>query len=64
MSRQWCHAAGLGEEPRQIFAELSQIRLVDVILPTRAGWSYSLPDGARWRASVPPPPPVPMMITS
>jgi hypothetical protein len=33
----WCHAVGLGEEPRQIFAELSQIRLVDVILPTRNG---------------------------
>jgi hypothetical protein len=34
---QWCRAAGLGEEPRQIFAELSQIRLVDVVLPTRDG---------------------------
>jgi DDE family transposase len=34
---QWCHAVGLGEEPRQIFAELSQIRLVDVVLPTRDG---------------------------
>jgi transposase len=33
----WCHAVGLGEEPRQVFAELSQIRLVDVILPTRDG---------------------------
>ena len=34
---QWCHAAGLGEEPRQVFAELRQIRLVDVVLPTRTG---------------------------
>jgi len=33
----WCHAAGLGEEPRKVLAELSQIRLVDVILPTRDG---------------------------
>jgi hypothetical protein len=34
---QWCHAAGLGEEPRKVLAELSQIRLVDVVLPTRDG---------------------------
>ena len=34
---QWCHAVGLGEEPRQVFAEISQIRLVDVVLPTRNG---------------------------
>jgi hypothetical protein len=33
----WCQAAGLGEEPRKVFAELSQIRLVDVVLPTRHG---------------------------
>jgi len=33
----WCHAAGLGEEPRKVLAELSQIRLVDVVLPTREG---------------------------
>lgn len=33
----WCHAAGLGDEPRKVFAELSQIRLVDVVLPTRNG---------------------------
>jgi Transposase DDE domain len=33
----WCQAAGLGDEPRQVFAELSQIRLVDVVLPTRNG---------------------------
>jgi hypothetical protein len=44
----WCHAVGLGEEPRKIFAELSQIRLVDVMLPTRDGlelrkWCVSRP---------------------
>ena len=33
----WCHDAGLGDEPRKIFAELGQIALVDVVLPTRTG---------------------------
>ena len=33
----WCHAAGPGEEPRQVFAELRQIRLVDVVLSARTG---------------------------
>jgi transposase len=32
-----CHQAGLGDEPRKVFAELQQISLVDVVLPTRAG---------------------------
>jgi transposase len=32
-----CERAGLGGEPRQIFEELSQIRTVDVVLPTKAG---------------------------
>jgi hypothetical protein len=32
----WCHDAGLGDEPRKIFAELGQIALV---LPTRTGIS-------------------------
>jgi len=36
---QWCQRAGLGDEPRKIFAELQQISLVDVVLPTRAGVS-------------------------
>ncbi len=36
---QWCQRAGLGDEPRKIFAELQQISLVDVLLPTRAGIS-------------------------
>jgi transposase len=34
---QWCHDAGLGDEPRKIFADLEQISLVDVVLPTRTG---------------------------
>ena len=36
---QWCQRAGLGDEPRKIFAELQQISLVDVVLPSRAGVS-------------------------
>lgn len=32
-----CRPAGLGDEPRRILSELSEIRAVDVILPTRAG---------------------------
>lgn len=35
----WCHDAGLGDEPRKIFAELEQIALVDLVLPTRTGLS-------------------------
>ena len=35
----WCQRAGLGDEPRKIFAELQQISLVDVVLPTRTGVS-------------------------
>jgi transposase len=34
---QLCKAAGLGEEPRRVLDELSELRLVDVVLPTRAG---------------------------
>jgi hypothetical protein len=34
---QMCLAAGLGQEPRRVFEELANIRLVDVILPTRQG---------------------------
>jgi transposase len=36
---QWCQRAGLGDEPRKIFADLQQISLVDVVLPTRTGVS-------------------------
>jgi transposase len=32
-----CRQAGLGDEPRQVFEELSEIALVDVVLPTRHG---------------------------
>jgi len=32
-----CRQAGLGDEPRKVFGELSEIALVDVILPTRKG---------------------------
>ena len=34
---QICQSAGLGNEPRRVLDELSDIRLVDVILPTRDG---------------------------
>jgi transposase len=34
---QMTQAAGLGDEPRRIFAELGKISLVDVVLPTRNG---------------------------
>jgi transposase len=34
---QLCAAAGLGDEPRRVLSELSEIRLMDVILPTREG---------------------------
>jgi hypothetical protein len=30
-----CRQAGLGDEPRKVFTELSQIKLTDVILPIR-----------------------------
>lgn len=32
-----CKGAGLGDEPRRVFDEISQIKLVDVVLPTKAG---------------------------
>lgn len=32
-----CRQAGLGDEPRRIFETLSEIALVDVVLPTRSG---------------------------
>jgi transposase len=32
-----CCQAGLGNEPRQVFRELSEIALVDIALPTRSG---------------------------
>ena len=38
----FCRQAGLGDEPRKIFQELSQIKLTDVILPTRNGKEIKL----------------------
>jgi len=34
---QLCRQAGLGDEPRRVLEELAEIRLVDVVLPTREG---------------------------
>ncbi len=34
---QLCSAAGLGDEPRRVLWELSEIRMMDVVLPTRTG---------------------------
>ena len=34
---QLCTKAGLGDEPRRVLAELSDIRSIDVVLPTRSG---------------------------
>jgi transposase len=34
---QLCKRAGLGDEPRRVISELSEIRLVDVVLPTDSG---------------------------
>jgi hypothetical protein len=34
---QMCKSAGLGDEPRKVLDELSAIKTVDVILPTRSG---------------------------
>lgn len=37
-----CRNAGLGDEPRKILWELAQIKLTDVILPTRQGTEIRL----------------------
>lgn len=37
MLGQRCRAVGLGDEPRRVFDEIGQIRMVDVVLPTKAG---------------------------
>jgi hypothetical protein len=34
---QMCKAAGLGDEPRKVIDELSGIKMVDVVMPTRSG---------------------------
>jgi len=33
----WCRQAHLGDEPRRVLEELSKIRVVDVVVPTRSG---------------------------
>lgn len=38
---QMCHNAGLGDEPRRVFDELGTIRLVDVVMPTTSGRTYT-----------------------
>ncbi len=37
MLGQMCQRAGLGNEPRQVFAEIAQIKVVDVMMPTNQG---------------------------
>ncbi len=37
---QLCQKAGLGDEPRRVLAELSELRAVDVILPTKDGREF------------------------
>ena len=32
-----CQKAGLGNEPRRVLVELDDLRMMDVILPTRSG---------------------------
>ena len=34
---QICEQAGLGDEPRRVLAELGELRMMDVVLPTRTG---------------------------
>lgn len=34
---QMCKRAGLGDEPRKVFDEIAEIKVVDVILPTKTG---------------------------
>ena len=34
---QMCKGAGLGDEPRKVFDEIAQIRMIDVVMPTRKG---------------------------
>ena len=32
-----CKRAGLGSEPRKVFDEIAQIKVVDVVMPTKQG---------------------------
>ena len=37
MLGQMCKRAGLGNEPRKVFDEIAQIKVVDVVMPIRQG---------------------------
>jgi transposase len=37
MLGQMCKRAGLGNEPRKVFDEIAQLKVVDVVMPTKAG---------------------------
>jgi transposase len=37
MMAQLCRRAGIGDEPRRVFEEISKIKVADVVLPTRNG---------------------------
>jgi len=37
MLGQMCKRTGLGTEPRKVFAEIAQLKVVDVLLPTKQG---------------------------
>jgi len=37
MLGQMCKRAGLGNEPRKVFDEIGRIKVVDVVMPTKAG---------------------------
>ena len=37
MLGQMCKRVGLGDEPRKVFDEISQIKVMDVVMPTRQG---------------------------
>ena len=34
---QMCKGAGLGDEPRKVFDEIAQMKMIDVVLPTKKG---------------------------
>jgi transposase len=39
---QMCQKAGLGDEPRRVFDEISRVKMIDVVLPTRNGTEIRL----------------------
>jgi hypothetical protein len=48
---QACDKAGLGSQPRRVFAALSNIRSMDVMLPTRSGLKFELAVSLRRRTT-------------